>query len=71
MQNTNATVARNANDVCFGVFKPTTWDYGLDQPILGRAIFKQGVAGAYGHDQPDSYGSSSISGGSATVVDRW
>jgi hypothetical protein len=50
VQNTNAPVARNADDVCSGVFKPTTWDYGLDQPISGRAVFKQGAAEAYGHD---------------------
>jgi hypothetical protein len=50
---------------------PFTWDCGLDQPVPGRAIFKQGAAGAYGHDQPDTYVSSLISGGSATAVDRW
>jgi hypothetical protein len=47
----NATVARNVDDVCSRVFEPTTWDCGLDQPILGWTIFKQGAAGAYGHDQ--------------------
>jgi hypothetical protein len=71
MRKTNATVARNVDDVCSEVFKLTTWDCGLDQPILGQAIFKQGAPGAYDHDQPDSCGSSSISGGSATAVDRW
>jgi hypothetical protein len=69
MQNTNATVARNADDVCSRVFKPTIWDCGLDQLVLGRAVFKQGAAGAYGHDQSDSCGSGSISKGSATAVD--
>jgi hypothetical protein len=69
--NTNATVARSANDVCSRIFKPTTWDCGLNQPISGQAIFKQGAAGAYGHDQPDSCGSSSFSRGSSTAVDRW
>jgi hypothetical protein len=71
VRNTNATVARNIDDICSRVFKPTTWDYGLDQPIPGWAIFKQGAAGACGHDQQDAYGSSSISGGSTTAVDRW
>jgi hypothetical protein len=71
VRNTNVTVTRNADDVCSWVFKPTTWDCDLDQPILGRVIFKQGAAGTYGHDQPDAYGSSSISGGSAITVDRW
>jgi hypothetical protein len=40
MRNTNATVARDTGDVCSGVFEPTTWDYGLDQPVLGRAVYK-------------------------------
>jgi hypothetical protein len=35
MRNINATITRNVNDVYSKVFKPTTWDYGLDQPILG------------------------------------
>jgi hypothetical protein len=71
MKNTNAPVVRNADDVCSEVFKLTTWDYGLDQPIPGRAVFNQGAAGACGHDQPDSCGSGSISEGSSTAVDRW
>jgi hypothetical protein len=71
MRNTNATVAWNVDDIFSRVFKPTTWDYGLNQPVLGWAIFKQGAARAYGHDQQDAYGSSSISGGSTTAVDRW
>jgi hypothetical protein len=71
LQNTNATIARSADDVCFGVFKLNTWDCGLDQPILGQAMFKQGAAEACGHDQSDSRGSSSISGGNATAVDKW
>jgi hypothetical protein len=40
MRNTNATVARDADDVCSEVFEPTTWDYGLDQPVPGRAVYK-------------------------------
>jgi hypothetical protein len=40
MWNTNTTVARNVDDVYCRVFKPTTWDYGLDQPVPGRAIFE-------------------------------
>jgi hypothetical protein len=70
MRNTNSTVARDANDVYSEVFKPTTWDYGLNQPIPSRAVFEQGAAEAYGHDQPDSCGSGSISRGSATPVDE-
>jgi hypothetical protein len=69
--NTNALVARNADDVCSKVFKLTTWDCGLDQPIPGQVVFKQGAARAYSHDQPDFYGLGSISGGSAIAIDRW
>jgi hypothetical protein len=35
MRNANTPVTRNADDVCSGVFKLTTKDYGLDQPVLG------------------------------------
>jgi hypothetical protein len=35
MRNINATIARNVDNVCSEVFEPTTWDYGLDQPIPG------------------------------------
>jgi hypothetical protein len=34
-----AVVARNADNIFSGVFEPTTWDCGLDQPVPGRAIF--------------------------------
>jgi hypothetical protein len=69
VRNTNANVARNIDDLCSRVFEPTTWDYGLDQPTPSQAIFKKGAAEAYGHDQPDSCGSGSISRGSTTAVD--
>jgi hypothetical protein len=39
VQNTNAPVARNANDVYSGVFKPTTWDCSLDQLVPKEAVF--------------------------------
>jgi hypothetical protein len=42
MRNTNTTIARNADDVCFRVFKPTTYDCGLDQLVPGQAVFKKG-----------------------------
>jgi hypothetical protein len=39
VRNTNAPVARNVDDICSGVFKPTTWDCGLDQPVSEGAVF--------------------------------
>jgi hypothetical protein len=30
MRNSNATIARDADDICSGVFEPTTWDCSLD-----------------------------------------
>jgi hypothetical protein len=68
-RNINATVARDDHDVCSGIFKPTTWGCGLNQLVLGRAICKQGAAGACGHDQPGSCDSDSINRGSTTAVD--
>jgi hypothetical protein len=35
MRNANTHVARNADDVCSRVFKPTTWDYGLNKLVPG------------------------------------
>jgi hypothetical protein len=38
--NNNATVTKDVDDVSSGVFEPTTWDCGLDQPVPGRAVCK-------------------------------
>jgi hypothetical protein len=35
LQNINVVVTRNADNIFSEVFEPTTWDYGLDQPVPG------------------------------------
>jgi hypothetical protein len=34
LQNINAAIARNVDNIFSRVFEPTTWDYGLDQTVL-------------------------------------